>query len=75
LDGSQHGSDENVTYDAARTAWLEARGYRVLRFSNEDVLKNRDVVFDGIWYAVKSSGVPLPEPPSAVRPSPKGRVE
>src|SRR5437870_7614479 len=32
-DGSQHGLDENIAYDEARTAWLTVRGYRVLRFS------------------------------------------
>lgn len=32
LDGSQHSKHENMTYDAARTAYLESRGYRVLRF-------------------------------------------
>ena len=34
IDGSQHGSD----VDAARTRFLERRGYRVLRFWNHDVL-------------------------------------
>ena len=75
LDGSQHGLDENVAYDEARTAWLAERGYRVLRFSNEEFLKNRDVIVDSIGRAIVASGVPLPEPPSAVRPSLKGRVE
>ncbi|HVZ90900.1 MAG TPA: endonuclease domain-containing protein [Rhizomicrobium sp.] len=75
LDGSQHGTDENIAYDAARTVWLTKRGYRVLRFSNEEFLKNRDLVTDAIGRAIDDSGVPLPEPPSAVRPSLKGRVE
>jgi len=29
-----------LRYDAARTAWLEAQGYRVLRFWNNEVLAN-----------------------------------
>lgn len=74
LDGDQHGLDRQRARDAARTAWLEARGYRVLRFSNGDVFGKPDVVLEGIWHAVQESGVPLPEPPSAVRPSLKGRV-
>ena len=75
LDGSQHGTDENLAYDEARTAWLVERGYRVLRFSNEEFLKGRIVVVDAISRAIAESGVPLPEPPSVVRPSLKGRVE
>jgi very-short-patch-repair endonuclease len=74
LDGNQHGIDENIAYDAARDGWLRSQGYRVLRFSNEEFLKHRDVVVEGIGRAVVESGVPLPEPPSAVRPSLKGRV-
>jgi very-short-patch-repair endonuclease len=34
VDGGQHGFDDHQAYDAARTAALEARGFRVLRFSN-----------------------------------------
>jgi very-short-patch-repair endonuclease len=74
LDGSQHGTDENVGYDAARDGWLRSQGYRVLRFSNEEFLKHRDVVIAAIDNSIVESGVPLPEPPSAVRPSLKGRV-
>jgi very-short-patch-repair endonuclease len=34
LDGGQHA--EQITADSERTAWLEGRGYRVLRFWNND---------------------------------------
>ena len=37
LDGGQH--SQQVAYDAERTAWLEAQGYRVLRFWNNQVLE------------------------------------
>ena len=36
IDGGQHG--EAIAYDQARTAFLEAKGYRVIRFWNNDVL-------------------------------------
>ncbi len=36
LDGSQH--LEQQEYDAKRTAFLESKGYRVLRFWNSEVL-------------------------------------
>src|ERR1700743_220003 len=56
LDGSQHGADENAAYDARRTAWLERQGYLVLRFSNEEFLKHRDAVLEGIERAVRQRG-------------------
>ena len=40
IDGGAHYSDEGVARDARRTAVLEAAGYRVVRFSNDDVLRN-----------------------------------
>ena len=42
LDGSQHA--EQVDYDAGRDTFLKARGFRVLRFWNSDVL-NRTTPF------------------------------
>ncbi len=39
-DGGQHARDEVLEKDAARTAWLESQGYKVLRFWNNDVLAN-----------------------------------
>ena len=40
LDGSQHCEPEMTEYDRRRTAFLEERGLRVLRFSNLDVMRN-----------------------------------
>ncbi len=72
LDGDQHGLDQAVAYDAHRTYWLEERGYKVLRFPNREV--NKSHVIDAIWHEVESR-LPLPERPTAVRPSLKGRVD
>ena len=66
LDGGQHGEDATVAYDAKRTAWLEARGYRVLRFANGEFLKDKNAALEGIWLAVENGGQPLPKPPLAV---------
>ena len=44
LDGSQHGDDEAVRKDAVRTRTLEDLGWTVLRFWNDDVLKDIDGV-------------------------------
>jgi very-short-patch-repair endonuclease len=38
LDGDSHAGRED--YDAARTAFMESQGFRVIRFSNSDVMTN-----------------------------------
>ncbi|MFC0240237.1 endonuclease domain-containing protein [Rhodopseudomonas telluris] len=48
LDGGQHYSDDAERADAGRTAAIEARGFRVIRFSNADVMSNRDGVLQSI---------------------------
>jgi very-short-patch-repair endonuclease len=50
LDGDTHGGRE--AYDAARTRALEQRGYRVLRFTNADVMTNLDGVLRAILIAL-----------------------
>ena len=42
LDGGQHA--EEAENDAARTARLEAQGHKVIRFWNDDILKNLEGV-------------------------------
>lgn len=46
LDGGQHG--EQIGADADRTRQLEAAGYTVLRFWNNDVLVNTEGVLEEI---------------------------
>lgn len=45
IDGDTHCSDAGVAHDARRTAYLEGRGYRVLRFTNADVMQRGEGVF------------------------------
>lgn len=60
LDGGQHlGS----TRDAARTAALQAGGYRVIRFWNNDVLMRTTAVLDAI-HAALADPHPHPSPAS-----------
>ena len=47
LDGGQH--SEQVAYDAERTRWLEAQGFAVLRFWNNEVLTATEAVREAIW--------------------------
>ena len=43
---------EQEEYDAERTAFFESKGYRILRFWNNDVLNNLDEVLKVIWSAL-----------------------
>ncbi|WP_230687600.1 endonuclease domain-containing protein [Hymenobacter ruricola] len=47
-DGDVHLSPEQRDYDAGRSALLAEMGFRVLRFSNEQVLEELDAVLDAI---------------------------
>ena len=46
IDGDTHA--EQVDYDAARTAWLEENGYRVIRFANRQVLREIEAILTKI---------------------------
>ena len=48
-DGSQH---LDSAHDRQRDAWLQAQGYRVLRFWNNDILQHPDTVLAAIWQAL-----------------------
>ena len=58
VDGGQHAVD--VAKDEARTAYLEARGYRVIRFWNNDVLERIEGVVMEIERVL--SDMPSPNP-------------
>jgi len=51
VDGGQH--SERLDEDTKRSQWLEAQGFRVLRFWNNDVLANTDVVAQAVFDAVE----------------------
>ena len=53
VDGSQH-LDQKVQ-DDIRTAYLESLGFRVLRFWNDDVLKDIDTVLQVILNELENS--------------------
>lgn len=59
VDGSQH--FELAARDEARTKRLEAAGYRVLRFWNNEVLEETDAVVEAIWNVLNPSP-PQPSP-------------
>ena len=53
LDGGQHAEPERATLDAKRTQELETLGVRVVRFWNNDVLRNPEGVLEVIWAALE----------------------
>jgi len=61
-DGGQHSTGAS---DDRRTAFLEGKGYRVLRFWNHDILSNLDGVAEVIAAALST-----PHPARALRESP-----
>ncbi|TXC74294.1 endonuclease domain-containing protein [Sphingorhabdus soli] len=62
LDGDSHGSQ--VRYDTMRSEYLEQQGYRVIRFTNADVVSNLEGVLTTIALAI----APLPTlPPKGER--------
>ena len=62
VDGSQHLDQEE--YDNERTAFLQARGYRVLRFWNSEVLNNINAVM-GVIVEEAERQLPAERVPSA----------
>ena len=49
LDGAQHGSAEGRMYDAERTLFLNALGLTVVRYWNNEVLKQPEMVLEHLW--------------------------
>jgi very-short-patch-repair endonuclease len=58
VDGGQHG--EQVERDARRSTFLEAHGYRVLRFWNNEVLTSIGGVLEVIHGAILATPTPTP---------------
>jgi very-short-patch-repair endonuclease len=48
LDGESHDFASRQNSDAARDAWFKAQGYAVLRFTNDNVMKNLPGVVEAI---------------------------
>ncbi|ESY79981.1 hypothetical protein X740_14020 [Mesorhizobium sp. LNHC221B00] len=67
VDGSQHADAEHLRHDEARSAYLKASGWTVLRFWNDDVIRDIDnvcqhiVVEAGLGNAAIPAGEPARE--------------
>jgi len=60
IDGSQHMA--RIRADAARTAFLNSQGYRVLRFWNNEVLQQTEAVMAAIHDALNENRGSAPHP-------------
>ena len=45
IDGGQHNEPSNIKYDKIRTEFLESKGYKVIRFWNNDIDNNIEGLF------------------------------
>ncbi|MGA7072852.1 endonuclease domain-containing protein [Bradyrhizobium sp.] len=70
VDGESHSFMERVRHDERRDRWFISRGYRVLRFGNNDVLKNLEGVVTTIGLAARRA-----VPPSLTLPRKGGGNE
>jgi ATP-dependent helicase HrpA len=55
IDGGQHNQQPEIEKDEVRTKWLEKKGFKVIRFWNNDVLLNIEGVAIRILEAINSN--------------------
>ena len=55
IDGGYHFTEKQQTDDAVRTDWLVQQGYKVIRFTNEQVLCDTDNVINEVKVTLSSS--------------------
>ena len=55
LDGGHH--MEQASYDQIRNDWLQANGFRVFRFWNNDVMNNAEGVLESLFVTLPQNGM------------------
>jgi very-short-patch-repair endonuclease len=58
VDGESHDFDERIRHDEERDRWFTSRGYRVLRFTNDEVMRNLEGVALAILQAAEQAAPP-----------------
>jgi very-short-patch-repair endonuclease len=71
VDGAQHGVEPVASADRIRDVRLAELGYRVLRFSNGQVDREKAVVLDTVYAALSGTDA-HPHPSPSATPSPAG---
>ncbi|TGS56587.1 endonuclease domain-containing protein [Mesorhizobium sp. M1D.F.Ca.ET.183.01.1.1] len=60
VDGSQHADADHLRSDEARSAYLSASGWTILRFWNDDVIRDIDNVCQHIVIVAGLADAPAP---------------
>ena len=58
VDGESHDFEERLQHDERRDQWFVSRGYHVLRFTNDDVMRNLEGVVSSILLAAEQAVPP-----------------
>ena len=72
VDGATHATAAEIELDRIRTHHLEAQGYRVLRFQNDETINGMDEVLTVIRSALARDPSPPPSPGDGSPSSPAG---
>ncbi len=70
VDGAQH---LDSVRDAERDRWMSDNGFRILRFWNDQVLRETEAVLEAIWNALGDTPSPQPASPPSLRSPREGR--
>jgi len=63
VDGATHSNDAEVAHDAARSKYLDQRGWRVFRVTNDEIYKSLDDVLTAIASLLPPPPLRGPPPP------------
>ena len=55
LDGDQHAQPAQLIYDQRRTEFLRTQGFTVLRFWNQEVMRDAEQIVGQIYQALRES--------------------
>ncbi|MBM3576770.1 MAG: endonuclease domain-containing protein [Alphaproteobacteria bacterium] len=75
IDGETHSSTAEIARDAMRTAFLEANGYRLIRFNNAQLYENIEAVIEAILDALHETEQICANRPAPHLTSPRKRGE
>ena len=56
IDGIHHGDPDQLAHDKVRDAWLKSEGFQVLRFWNDELKKDKNLVLNTILQALPLEG-------------------
>ena len=58
LDGGQHNEPDQIQTDKERTAFLEGKGVKIIRFWNNEVLQETEAVLEHLYNSIHSLSPP-----------------